>query len=1347
MSALNDDILDKDFTLDHTNRVEASAGTGKTFSIQTLYLRLVVERGLRVQEILVVTFTDAATKELRDRLRKILDDALLHTGEEPSEEERVQKIMGLPKIEGGQTYDDKEKEKRWRVQRALLDFDEASISTIHGFCQRVLDRYGFLCSTDPDMEVAENDASAIGQACEDWWRKNTYASQDTDLFQLLNCLDIDVEKLARISRTHIKKPDSKLLPEAGTVENLKKELESLLSPENIEEVLEDDVFERDKFEPTRPAEKLQQDLEKLKDADASIWEALRRVRDALKVSGSNNPPAWKKVQAWVPGEDLLNVINACKEISEVTKGKRKTLYEKAENGRLTHPQIDDLNDKVERLQKRWPAGQAEWEKIKNDQSTYPCKSRAQSAKDIQKYLDASWDDLMSMFDSAADTIEGIKKIASFETSVADRITRQVHSTRAGRLFVKIQAGPYRVVARAVQEICEKYKKAKLQKRMMTFDDLLLNIRDGLSDEHGDALCSVLRDEYKAALIDEFQDTDPVQYEIFNRVFMGSKIPTWLVGDPKQAIYAFRGGDVYTYYRAGEQINDKCKWELSTNYRSDKRLVDAVNQIFRDPETGGGDATRTFGEEIKYDGRLQAGCSLDDEHAILSGDRESDRPFKLWFYTGQSGRQPPGMTSPFAKRVYADTAAEVVNILNDENFKIGKRRVFPQDIAILVMTHREAALIHEELKNRGVAAVCQSTGKVFDSPEAASFAYVLAACAEPRNPKQVRTALATMFFDCSHEELMDMLKDSETRQASTKEEESAAPATLDDWISVFQTAHELWKKESFIQAFNYLVANADMRETLVSREGGERSLTNLLQLSRLLHEAIQQQHLSMEGVLTWYARQLDPNRRDEGDQYELRLESDDNAVRIMTVFTSKGLEFPIVFAPTLWRRDSEPMMYEEAWQYHAEDEEGEPHCINLDKQDQGGRGRMVKERLAENVRLLYVATTRAKHRTYLVWGDFRAEPEKYALARVLGNTNPTGLLTRKLNGGETLAVDIVEKAFPSDDPVFVHYQPSKTGTQKELSVSPKPRVDKSHRHTSFSGLVPHAGNRPAGVDERLDNDEQDTLQGEASESAVLKKLDIYSFPRGAKIGTCWHSIFEELDFTATDRDIERIVVEQLGAYRLDRGRNGEIQDQKRQVVFDMVKNTLAANLGIRKEDAFQLKTIRPGDCRAEMQFDFALKDWGEGQPNQITDLCNVLKRHWKDGPCKLYLSALEGREGEIPQGFLTGFIDLVLRQNEKFYILDWKSNARNGTPGAFEHEGLIEEMAHHFYFLQYLIYTVALHQFLQGAMHDYDYDAHFGGVFYVFLRATQKGSPRGIYSDRPSKELIDDLSAVLGRFEP
>ncbi len=1098
-------ITDPAFDLTAASLVEASAGTGKTYNIQNAYLRLVLEQELTVDKILVVTFTEAATYELRDRLRKILAltrDVL--EGVTTDETDRIQALLHASRMDASD-----ELQRNIAIERiklALMDFDNAAIFTIHGFCNRVLERYAFECGHDPQAELVADESEIIARICRNWWRQHTYNNElfaETVPFK-------DLEALIALLAAYLNQPDALLLPD---------------------------------------------------------------------------PPP--------------------------------------------------------------------------DASDSPSDSR-------------------------------IANLAS--------------------------------QAQILRELAEIVRSDIQTRSVFTYNDMLRNVMLALADPHrGDTLRNTLRDDFLAAMIDEFQDTDPVQYRIFDLLFMQAGIPLVFVGDPKQAIYGFRGGDVFTYYKARSQMPPDRLFSLGTNYRSEVRLVDACNALFADR------TDKTFlHESIPYAGDLQAKGT----HAgkTLTLPEGNDAPMQIWEYPAP-GRRKPGQTTPIVMAMQHDVANEIVRLLQDPGCRIGERPIAASDIVILVHTHAEANAFCQILQAHGVHAVRQNSGNVFDSQEARDVALILRAMLTPSDPFAVRGALAGNLLPCSIDQLIAFCHEDLPNApplVPSDDEPEAAPQSLDDWMALFREISERWRSRSFIVAWNALMRKTGMRAHIVQQPDGERKLTNTLHLAELMHQTAGAARNRPAGLVQWYERQLTASNREENEQHLMRLASDEDAVKIMTVFKSKGLQFPIVFVPTLWRKKAEAKRAtSKVLTYH---DESFRLVMTLDTEDAFAKQLAIEEHLQEDIRLVYVALTRAINRVYLI--QFAGgSPDTYAVDHLLERlpAPPPPTLARQ-DRCEAHSTDAYLPGHRTIDP-------------DSLATAGTPNLDHTRGHTSFSALEPS-------TQERITTDPRDLDQQTDTTNAVAPNDlnaddDLFSIPGGKQTGNCWHEIFEQIDFQSDPETLAALVDAKLDRYNICRGPTETITQARRRAVHDMVRLTLSTPLVMPGlNHPFHLRQIPLAARRSELEFQFALRQ--QGVAGSTTAIRSLLQKHWQDDPARqAFLNTLEtGWDKPLPLGYLTGFIDLVCCHENRFYILDWKSNRRSGVIGDFGHDGIRNEMARNTYFLQYLLYTVALHGYLSQHLQDYAYETHIGGALYVFLRGIGHHESHGIFADRPSEALILDLAALL-----
>jgi exodeoxyribonuclease V beta subunit len=1202
----------KDWSPAGKTLVEASAGTGKTYNIQNVYLRLVLQ-GLSVQQILVVTFTKAATAELRQRLRSVLADCrnqLLQPS--PTCEPRLADALAQARA----SNPDDEALRR-TIHLALMDFDAAAIFTIHGFCKRVLERYAFECGHDPDAELMVEQRRIVLETCQDWWRQNAYSAA-LPILPFAKLSDL-VELVLERSRH----PDADLVAPPP------------MPPGAFGELINTCKVFSKQFGQLR---------------GTFSW-----TSSANFTAGKNGPP--------IDASPVFDVVH------------------------LHAPSF-----------RNWLA--------------------AQSPTDASPSAAAFATVLQAAFGTPA----------SGDAKPFAGAVREVANDGEKHLRLSHQAP-------VVDALAADARQRVRDRAALTYDAMLLNVREVLRDaDAGPRLKAVLRDEFKAALIDEFQDTDPVQYGIFSAIFADGQSPPpplLYVGDPKQAIYGFRSGDVFTYLDARRAVDMAQAYSLGTNYRSEPHLVAAVNELFGDASPGS-----TFANsDIPYPGDLLANPAAKDDKILYVRGVPDDKPLKLWSIPSEKSA---AIDCPAALDAYDRVAQECAALFDDDSLRFGSgakaRRVRPGDVAVLVVAHQEAEMAQRALLALGINAVRQSNGNVFQTDEAAQIALVLRAMVAPTDGKSVRGALCADLLPCALDRVAAFNADSAVPPADA---DDASSRSFEEWIDLFRSAGQTWRERSFIEAFNAFADRVGLRVHLLGLPDGNRRLANVLHLAEELHHAAREQHLSPEALIRWFADQQDAERRDEADETDsakTRIAQDDDAVQIMTIFKSKGLEFPIVFMPSLWRRAAKSSSSKSKMlKYH----DNGRLVQDIDTANPVGKRAAEAESHQENVRLAYVALTRAVNRTYLVeLQSAKLSPASHALSHLLA-------AWRKRRADNPSAPSHVEASAPPPEFEPVKWNGPVRPDPATLASLPPPNVEKSRGHASFSSLAPHGSAHNASP---RDVDAADAPPA-ADDEPSSPPPPIFAIPGGAKLGSCWHEVFEHADFTASAEEIDRLVDETLDRYNLCKAPADELPDhvnlertQRRNAVRQMVRDVIHAPLR-SDSDAFSLRDVPLSARKSELEFQFSLhRDAG----HRVGDLADILNRHWRsEGRDEAFIRDLAAKERAIPRGFMTGFIDLVFQRNGRFYVVDWKSNQLNRDPSGFEKDGLAAEMRAKSYYLQYLIYLVALHGFLASRLADYDYDRHVGGAFYLFLRGIQPDSPRGIFHDRPPKALVEALADYLG----
>jgi exodeoxyribonuclease V beta subunit len=1152
--------------LDGTTLIEASAGTGKTYTLTGLFVRLLLEKGLTVDQILVVTFTDAATEELRGRIRKRLSDvAGVLAGELEADEELERDL--LARFDGT--------DAARRLELALRNFDLAQIFTIHGFCQRMLGRNGFECSALFDTQLEPDLSDLRRQVCVDFWRGH-------------------ILPLDGLTGTEVRKQ---------------------LTPDHLTEMSGlPFLAQRIRIVPDSPAPD-----------PAPLDRAVREACERLKASWSVMEP------------EVRTLLLA---------------------------RTDNFN------------------------------ARQFSPQKLDQRLKAACDFLN---DPRLNAKEQLKALGELTSSYVRGMTKKAFTAPEHRLFDEIQdildhvealrqaLGPFVVQLRHafLSGVTARLDDLKRRRNVLGFDDLLRSMHAALASPE---LIAAARTQYRAALIDEFQDTDGLQYDIFRTLFAtgDGENSLFLIGDPKQAIYSFRGADLRTYLTAA----DSCErgMTLGVNHRSTPELIAAVNRLFFRP-----DNPRPFLDpKIGY----QPVSAPDEERDRFREDGQTPAPMILWQVKSEDKPLAKGVLAP---RICRAVAAEISRLLRGAaggRIRIGDTPLLPGNIAVLVETHAQGEAIHQALGTLRIPSVVTHTSSVFASPEAAELLSVLRGMAECQRPAALRTALAAPMIGLTAPDLAGIDEDGEKLEA---------------WFERFLACRELWDRRGVMAAARRLFAGQDVPKRLVSLPDGERRMTNVLHCLELLHSRERESGASMYALLTWFARRLSTDSTEES---QLRLDTDRDAVQIVTIHKSKGLQYPVVFCPFIFGRARCP---EDRALVH---EEG--LLLDLGTEELPRRiGQALAEAQAERVRLLYVALTRAKCRCYAIWGRIN-EAETSGAAWLFHGHRASENIALSWDTIDEDMVDSDLRVLANDDIEVAELpdaEPEKGPPQfthaPDLECRTWDRVlGSGFGLASFTGLTRgmEHGARP-GLDE-ID------ASGQAAD-----EWSMANFPRGAAPGSCLHRVFERIDF-ANESTIPAAVTEALAAY-------GFAPDWH-QTVQDMVKRVLRADMG----EGLRLGGIEQKDKLVELEFLFPLRPvTRETLAAVYRDAAGLLP---PDLPERMGSLRFEPR-----RGFMTGFMDLVVRSGEKYYLLDWKSNWLGPTPGHYTPDALHAAMAGSHYFLQYHLYCLALKRHLALRKPKFDYAEHFGGVRYVFLRGVDPQRPgQGVHEDCPDPCFLDALDKAL-----
>ncbi|MCX2333768.1 exodeoxyribonuclease V subunit beta [Klebsiella pneumoniae] len=1149
--------------------IEASAGTGKTFTIAALYLRLLLglggeaayPRAISVEELLVVTFTEAATEELRGRIRSNIHELRIACLRGESDNPLYSALLAeiADKDDAAKT-----------LLLAERQMDEAAVFTIHGFCQRMLSLNAFESGMLFEQQLIEDESRLRYQACADFWRRHCYP--------LTRDIAAVIHDVWKGPRDLLKSLDCWLQGEAP----------QLKSPPAPNETL---------------AERHQQIIARIDSLKQQWREQVGEIEGVLENSGLDrrkfnrgNQGKWmEKVNAWAQEETLSYQLPDALE-----KFAQSFLLERTKAG--GEPPVHPLFSAVESL------------------------------------------------------------LASSLT-LTDL-----------------------VLARAMVEIRDAVAREKRRRGELGFDDMLSRLDEALRGDSGETLASAIRQRFPVAMIDEFQDTDPQQYRIFRRIWRRQpETALLLIGDPKQAIYAFRGADIFTYMKARGDV--AAHYTLDTNWRSSPGMVGSVNRLF-----SLSDNPFMF-HEIPF---LPVKAAAKNKGLRFTVDAADVPAMNVWLMPGDTVGS--GDYQTFMAQLCATQIRDWLSAGQQGRALLWRgetsRPVQASDITVLVRNRLEAAQVREALQTLGIPSVYLSNrDSVFETLEAQELLWLLQAVLAPERENTLRSALATSMFGLTALDIENLNQDEQAWDALVEE---------------FSEYRQIWRQRGVMPMLRALMTARHIAENLLATRGGERRLTDILHISELLQEAASQLE-SEHALVRWLAQHIAEPDSNAASQ-QMRLESDKHLVQIVTIHKSKGLEYPLVWLPFIARFRKQDQAF-----YH--DRETFAAVLDLG-QDEASLELAEAERLAEDLRLLYVALTRA------VWHcSLGVAPLS---SRKSGNSDfHLSALGRLLQAGEAmdaagLAARLADFCH-GDIALQIPGELDLTPWQAPAATIPRlsarelqRRIADDWRVTSYSGLQQHGFSGGQDLLPRLDVDAAGV--GEVVEEPQLTP---HQFPRGAAPGTFLHSLFEELDFTQPVP--EGWMAEKLQLSGFDA--------QWAPVLTDWLGGVLKTRL---PGPDIALNQLAARDKQVEMAFYLPIAQL------LTAERLDALIRQYD--PLSADTPPLDFRQ---VRGMLKGFIDLVFRHEGRYYLLDYKSNWLGEDREAYTRPAMEQAMRAHRYDLQYQLYSLALHRYLRHRLADYDYDRHFGGVIYLFLRGMdgQEGG-QGIFTTRPVRPLIDGLDQLF-----
>lgn len=1100
--------------------IEASAGTGKTFTIAALYLRLLLglggeaayPRAISVEELLVVTFTEAATEELRGRIRSNIHELRIACLRGESDNPLYSALLAeiADKDDAAKT-----------LLLAERQMDEAAVFTIHGFCQRMLSLNAFESGMLFEQQLIEDESRLRYQACADFWRRHCYP--------LTRDIAAVIHDVWKGPRDLLKSLDRWLQGEAP----------QLKSPPAPNETL---------------AERHQQIIARIDSLKQQWREQVGEIEGVLENSGLDrrkfnrgNQGKWmEKVNAWAQEETLSYQLPDALE-----KFAQSFLLERTKAG--GEPPVHPLFSAVESL------------------------------------------------------------LASSLT-LTDL-----------------------VLARAMVEIRDAVAREKRRRGELGFDDMLSRLDEALRGDSGETLASAIRQRFPVAMIDEFQDTDPQQYRIFRRIWRRQpETALLLIGDPKQAIYAFRGADIFTYMKARGDV--AAHYTLDTNWRSSPGMVGSVNRLF-----SLSDNPFMF-HEIPF---LPVKAAAKNKGLRFTVDAADVPAMNVWLMPGDTVGS--GDYQTFMAQLCATQIRDWLSAGQRGRALLWRgetsRPVQASDITVLVRNRLEAAQVREALQTLGIPSVYLSNrDSVFETLEAQELLWLLQAVLAPERENTLRSALATSMFGLTALDIENLNQDEQAWDALVEE---------------FSEYRQIWRQRGVMPMLRALMTARHIAENLLATRGGERRLTDILHISELLQEAASQLE-SEHALVRWLAQHIAEPDSNAASQ-QMRLESDKHLVQIVTIHKSKGLEYPLVWLPFIARFRKQDQAF-----YH--DRETFAAVLDLG-QDEASLELAEAERLAEDLRLLYVALTRA------VWHcSLGVAPLS---SRKSGNSDfHLSALGRLLQAGEAmdaagLAARLADFCH-GDIALQIPGELDLTPWQAPAATIPRlsarelqRRIADDWRVTSYSGLQQHGFSGGQDLLPRLDVDAAGV--GEVVEEPQLTP---HQFPRGAAPGTFLHSLFEELDFTQPVP--EGWMAEKLQLSGFDA--------QWAPVLTDWLGGVLKTRL---PGPDIALNQLAARDKQVEMAFYLPIAQL------LTAERLDALIRQYD--PLSADTPPLDFRQ---VRGMLKGFIDLVFRHEGRYYLLDYKSNWLGEDREAYTRPAMEQAMRAHRYDLQYQLYSLALHRYLR-----------------------------------------------------
>lgn len=1174
--------------------IEASAGTGKTFNIAALFARLILLEQLPIETILVVTFTKAATAELKTRLRTRLNQALALLQNQLPPEQIDPVLQQL--IDSARSQSD-DVSLILRLQAAITQFDSAAVYTIHGFCQRILTDYAFLCQTPFDTETINTDPELLCRFAEDFWRKEI--SNNTKLASLAVAKKLTPAKLMQQTDQYCGLPNLFIRKPPVT------------------------------------------DLSSINTTLQQLWQQLCIQFDDIQ-------------QAFWQLQPQLN------QNSYRAKSYQQFFNELAQAIELQSCQYTFSKNTLEKF-------------AKFDATNL-------SAKAKQKQL------------LNKDLLATVSLLAELGQAIEAKQTAEDHSA------LQLQIDCFEYVRQCLFE-------HRHNSHQRSFDDLLADVEAALSTSNPQAstLAAALAQTWQIALVDECQDTDPLQYHIFKTAFAKQQRPLIMVGDPKQAIYRFRGADIHAYLRAAADTPAQQRYTLFTNYRSHQALVHSITQLF---------TAKDYPFILK--GIDYPPVQAQAQHSklrITSNNTSPPAVVVRWLHekitVNEKGYECVPNKDNLRARSADSCAHEIAAMINQGQrgeLKLESRALLAGDIAVLVHSHKEGHLMAKALKRCGISSVSLGNHTVFNTSEAEAVTALLRFWLQPQYTQTLRFILGGVLFGWTAAQLADLNHD-----------ESA----LNTWIQLALTAREQWQQYGIYTALQWFTTQTGLESKLLN-QANERSLTNFWQLAELLAIA-EQTMITANSLLAWLEQAISSAvSPKESDM--LRLESDEALVKIVTMHSSKGLEYPIVFCPFAWDGKDAISNFEN---WHRLHEQGNIAMVARNLLSESDKIELTEENMAEQLRLYYVAFTRAREQLILysaACSSIASNPLAWLLGGkktdTLTETQTFWQITHKKHQISTLHQlwqnFLVQNPDPNQfkwcegmpAPACVISEPNLSQPYQAQKIQIRPFT--TIPYTSFTGLSQHNQQH---YDQNI---EEERLAPALDQAEVLPtslpaespaETPILGFARGINAGLCLHAILEQIEFTQpiTQTEIEYI---QTTLQRF--GFTTEHSDTMR-TLSNTVRYSPLSPHTILADIPKQQRVVEMNFMLHITDFDVThLQQWFAQPHLNLPNCC---------------IQAAQKLDFRTVNGFINGAIDLVVEdQHGQIYVIDYKSNYLGNQITDYQQHNMDITIAKHHYYLQALIYSIACARYLQTQ------NSHPKkiNVRYLFLRGLNQTNQNGIW---------------------